>query len=164
MRAKHDVVDDEVLVTLEPRTQGNRSLEYPVFVDDTLGSLAATASRRLRWPCRPARLLHPARLAGLDVRTALEALQPGYLLALLDDRPAKICHPAHKVSHQSLQLGVPQLLNIPRRRHPKSESQFAPIGNPSSTPRFNRSHPQQQSNRPPFCSCYGFTVLPAPSE
>ena len=67
MRAKHDVVDDEVLVALEPRTARNRSLEDPVLVDDPPGSPAATASRRLRDGAGRLAFSIPLGLPGLRV-------------------------------------------------------------------------------------------------
>ena len=104
---QHQVLHHEIRVALEARAVRNLNLEDPVLRDDPLGSFAATTSRLLRWRRRTVRLLHPAWLAGwFDVRATLEALQPGDLLALLDDQPAQISYPAQQFNRQSLNLGV----------------------------------------------------------
>src|SRR5271168_5280241 len=83
MRAKHQILHYEAFITLEPRTRRDRGLDDLLLVNDPLGRLAAAATRRAL-ELRTARLLHAARLAGLDVRPALQALEPRDLLALFD--------------------------------------------------------------------------------
>src|SRR5205814_8750570 len=88
MRANDEVLDDEVFIALEPRPLRNRRLAAPLLVDGPLGRLVATATARpVRCRSWLARLLHPARLSGLDVRPAFQPLQPRDLLALLADNP-----------------------------------------------------------------------------
>src|SRR5260370_32755834 len=124
MRTQHQVWHHEALIALEPRPRRNRGLDDPLLMDDPFGGLVAATTG---WAPRlsTARLLHPARLARLDVRTALQALQPRDLLALLAHRPAEIRNTRKQLRHQSLQLGERQTIQIGRRRHPQNESESA---------------------------------------
>src|ERR1700687_5576350 len=63
MRAKHEVLDDEVFVALEPRAWRYRRFDDSCFVNDPFGGLVAAASVRRRRRLDVARPLHPARTA-----------------------------------------------------------------------------------------------------
>ena len=98
---QHQVLDQEVLVSLETRPDRRRYLQY-LFLDPhprrrLATSLALATSRRFRRGC----FVHPARF---DVRAAFQALQPRDLLALLGDDPFEIRHLGQKLHHKLLQL------------------------------------------------------------
>jgi hypothetical protein len=66
----------------------------------------------------------------LDVGPALQALQPRYLLALLDDGLAQSRNAAQKLLDESFELVARQRISIDRVRHSENESGIRVLGNP----------------------------------
>src|SRR5205823_11888102 len=87
MRAQHQVLPHEFLVTLEARAGRDRDLDEPILGDDSLRGLVATTTALafIGRRSRLGRLLHSARRRP-DLRAALQSFQAGDFLALLTYR------------------------------------------------------------------------------
>ncbi|ASY73900.1 hypothetical protein SF83666_a43120 (plasmid) [Sinorhizobium fredii CCBAU 83666] len=134
-RLDDQVLDDEVLVALEAGARRNLGLHDPILDRHSRQvRLAAATSLAAGVRCRisRARLLHAARPVGLDVRPALQTLQPRDLLALLANRLLQRRHLAKQFQHQLPELGVRQIIERVRRRlrHRSIESENHRFGNP----------------------------------
>ena len=130
---KHQLLNDVILIALEYRARRQaRDLDDPLFVDRAIGRLGAAASARLAsGRLLTVRLLHPGRSARrLDIGSALQALQPQYLRALLDDGPAQSRNLAKQLLNKSLELIEGQRISIEGIRHSENESGIRVLGNP----------------------------------
>src|SRR5207249_11771294 len=88
-RLDDQILDDEILVPFEAGAHRDLGLDDPILDHHPRQRLlaaptplAVAAPRRLLL----ARPFHAARFAGLDVRSALQPLEPGNLVALLSDQ------------------------------------------------------------------------------
>src|SRR5260370_34566318 len=82
MRAQHQVLHHEFLVTLEARAGRDLDLDEPILGDDSLRGLVATTTALafIGRRSRLRRLLHSAPRR-LDLRAALQPFQAGVFLA-----------------------------------------------------------------------------------
>jgi len=84
---QHRILDQEILVALEPRAKRYRGQQHPLLHRQPRYDLA-TAAAVARW-LRLGRLPHAARL---DRWSILQPLEAGNLLALGDNHPLKVRH------------------------------------------------------------------------
>jgi len=121
------ILHREALVALEPRAGRHANgLDDPLFVDDPLSRLGATAATRPsqgpRWlSC----LLHPRRRARrLDVWPTLKTLQPRNLLAQRSHRLLELGNLGKKQPRQPNQGWMIKRVDVGRLRHPENEPEL----------------------------------------
>ncbi len=120
LRADDQFLHDEVFVALEARTGRHLDRDHPRLVHDELGPFALPP---LGPPLAPwlGRLLHAA---GPELRPALQALEPGDLLAQCDVIGAQRGDPLEQLDDQLPQFVEAKIIDIWWRfAHAASESQ-----------------------------------------
>jgi hypothetical protein len=111
---QHQILDQEVLVAVEPRAGRHRGAQHPLLDRHARLHLAAAAAGAVaRW-LRLGRLLHAARL---DRWPALQPLEAGDLLALRRHPPLEFRHLAQQLDNQRLQLGRRKRVGVCGRDH-----------------------------------------------
>ena len=154
--AQHQFLHEVVFIAPEHRARRQAwDLDDPVFVDCAIGRLGAAASARLAGGrLGTVRLLHPGGLARrLDIRSALQTLQPRDLLAQPDDGQAQSRNPAQQFLHESFQIIVRQRISIDGMRHSENESGIRVLGNPPRPTQFDFSRPPSPEVLP-LLLCY----------
>lgn len=112
---QHKLLDLIGLVALEARSGRHGGLDGPILDDNTRPDLAtAWALSLYPGPGRFGGFVHAARL---DVRTALQSLQPRDLLTLLGIFPFQLSHLFQQAGHQLFQLGRRQAIKVFRWAH-----------------------------------------------
>jgi len=80
-------------------------------------------------------LFHSARLAGLDIRPALQTFQPGNLTALFGNGLLQASNFAKQLQHKCFQIEIRQIIEGMRGRldHFSIETEIARLVNPTPT-------------------------------
>ena len=132
LRAQHQFLHHEALVSLEPRPRRHRRL------DGLLGDAgarhrlaAATPLARLARALRLGSLLHAARL---DARPALQPFEPRVLLAQLRGQPLLFRQFDQQLSDQRFELGQREGVDVGGRGHTELESSRSASGQAKSQP------------------------------
>jgi hypothetical protein len=135
---QHEILDEKARIALESRIGRRRGLDHALLVDGQIGTLGtppAAPAAAVRLFGRGG-LFHAARL---DLRPALEAFQPGNLVALRRDQALQLRDPGDQRDHQRLQLGLRESIDVRGQHHAESESKIPQAENP---------------HRPDFCPSY----------
>ena len=126
-RANQQVPHHICLVALEPRTGRNLGLQHVLFMDGEprrLAAVGAALASATPWRLRLARVLHAA---GPQFRPALQALEPGDLVAQHGNLSAQRGIRLENLDHQPLEVVDRKNINICYRfAHGRSESQPEP--------------------------------------
>jgi hypothetical protein len=106
MRAEHEVLNEKIRITLEARTGRERpDLDDALLMNSAIGACHHLAPTPFAGCPRPelTGFVHAARL---EPWPTLEPLEAGNLVPLCRDRVLQLRHFAHKLSHETLQLGT----------------------------------------------------------
>jgi hypothetical protein len=149
--AQHQILDQEILVALEPRAGRCRGLDDLVLDGHARHHLAAAAALvRVTGGLRLAGPLHPARF---QLGAAFQAFEPRDLLALRRYGALQLRHLAQQLDDQRLQFGRREGIEVSGRGHPRSGSEPTasgkrnPLGRHGFCPSY-ASTPARTSSRP----------------
>ena len=120
-----EILDGEALIPLEPGAGWDGFWHHDPSLDCHPRPLRPAPPLGWAVSCRwllLRRLVHPGRRGRLDIRLALQTLQPRDLLALLQNNLLQRRHLLKKRDHQRLQSGGRKTIKIIGRRHPSIES------------------------------------------
>jgi len=115
MHRQHQLLNQIGVVALEARASWRGGLHHPILDADTRADLAAAWLLLLQGGFgRVGAFVHATRL---DVRPALQSLQPCDLLTLLGNHPLQFADFCQQTDHQFPQLGRRQAVKVVGRDH-----------------------------------------------
>src|SRR5947209_17171842 len=132
LRAQHQILDDEGVVSFEPRARRHVHPEHLALDADPRYGLAASTMLAMARRLRRRRIDHAA---WLDIGTAFQTLQSRDLLALLRHNTLQLGNLAKQFDDQGFEFGPRKVCEIARRGHALSESYCtAPRESPKCLP------------------------------